>query len=232
MIPFDFTVLDLETTGLNPKTDKIIEIGAIRVREGKICEEFSTLVNPGRKLEERIKELTGITDEELMAAPLLEEVWPRLMAFLGTDILVGHRILFDYSFLKKAAVNQKASFERLGIDTLKIARKCLPDLESRRLPDLCRHYGILHHAHRAVDDAVATFHLYEKLAAEFPDETLYAAGPLLYKAKKESPATKAQKEQLYKLIEKHKLVIECDIDKLSRSEASRMADKIRFKYGK
>ncbi len=232
MIPFDFTVLDLETTGLNPKTDKIIEVGAIRVREGEICEEFSALVNPGRKLEERIIELTGITDEDLSGAPEIDEVWPRLLSFLGTDILVGHRILFDYSFLKKVAVNQKCAFERQGIDTLKIARKCLPDLESRRLPDLCKHYEIPHHAHRAVDDAVATFRLYEKLAAEFPEENLFAPKPLLYKAKKESPATKAQKEQLYKLVEKHKLVMDCDIDKLSRSEASRMADKIRFKYGK
>lgn len=232
MIPLDFTVLDLETTGLNPKTDKIIEIGAIRVRDGKLTEEFSTLINPGRKLEERITALTGITDEALEHAPSIEEVWPSLLAFLGTDLLVGHRILFDYSFLKRVAVNQKCTFERQGIDTLKIARKCLPDLESRRLPDLCKNYGIPHHAHRAADDAVATFRLYEKLGVAFPDASLFTPEQLLYKAKKESPITKGQKEQLYKLIEKHKLTIECDIDKLSRNEASRMADKIRFRYGK
>ena len=102
-----YVSIDLETTGLNPKRDRIIEIGAIRVEQGQIVEEFSTFVDPGRKLEERITELTGIRDEDLADAPQLDEVFPKLLEFMGELPLLGHSILFDYSFLKKAAVDRK-----------------------------------------------------------------------------------------------------------------------------
>lgn len=93
-----YVSIDLETTGLNPKRDRIIEIGAIRVEQGQIVEEFSTFVDPGRKLEERITELTGIRDEDLTDAPQLDEVFPKLLEFMGELPLLGHSILFDYSF--------------------------------------------------------------------------------------------------------------------------------------
>lgn len=93
-----YVSIDLETTGLNPKRDRIIEIGAIRVEQGQIAEEFSTFVDPGRKLEERITELTGIRDEDLADAPQLDEVFPKLLKFMGELPLLGHSILFDYSF--------------------------------------------------------------------------------------------------------------------------------------
>ena len=91
--------IDLETTGLNPKEDRIIEIGAIKVIEGKVVDTFTTFVNPGRKLEERIVELTGIRDEDLADAPTIEEVFPKLEEFLEDLPLLGHSILFDFSFL-------------------------------------------------------------------------------------------------------------------------------------
>ena len=138
----DYTVIDLETTGLNPKLDKIIEIGGVKVREGSVVEEFNTFVNPGRKLSERIIDLTGITDEEVEKAPYIEEILPEFLAFIGEDILLGHNLIFDYSFVKKAVVNQKLTFEKMGIDTLRIARRFLTDLESRNLGFLCNHYGI------------------------------------------------------------------------------------------
>ena len=118
-----YVCIDLETTGLNSKRDKIIEIGAVKVEQGKIVAEWETFVNPGRKLEERITELTGIRDEQLADAQVISDLLPALFAFLGDHVLLGHCILFDYSFLKKAAVNEKMRFERQGIDTLKIARK-------------------------------------------------------------------------------------------------------------
>ena len=128
-----YVSIDLETTGLNPKRDRIIEIGAIRVEQGQIAEEFSTFVDPGRKLEERITELTGIRDEDLADAPQLDEVFPQLLEFMGELPLLGHRILFDYSFLKKAAVDRKITFERSAVDTLQVARKYLPELPHRNL---------------------------------------------------------------------------------------------------
>ncbi len=238
----DYLCLDIETTGLNPKTEKIIEIGAVRVRNGSITESFASLVSPGRLLEERITDLTGITDEMLKNAPAKEEVIPKFLEFAGEDILLGHSVLFDYSFLKKAAVNCNYQFERMGIDTLKIARKFLPEVESRSLGYLCSYYGIEHHAHRALADAQATVELYRKLAEHFYTAEDFKPFPLQYKVKKESPITKNQKERLYYLLQKHKLAIEADkilspclymeLDKLTKNEASRYTDKLLSKYGR
>lgn len=84
-----YVSIDLETTGLNPKRDRIIEIGAIRVEQGQIAEEFSTFVDPGRKLEERITELTGIRDEDLADAPQLDEVFPPIIRIYGRITVAG-----------------------------------------------------------------------------------------------------------------------------------------------
>ena len=234
-----YVCIDLETTGLNPKTDKIIEIGVVKVEHNEIAEEWETFVNPGRQLEGRITELTGIRDEQLTSAPVIDEVLPKLLEMTGDFVLLGHSILFDYSFIKKAAVNCKMNFEKDGIDTLKIARKYLPDLESRSLPCLCRHYGICHNAHRALQDAKATVELYRKLAEQFYDmeavqgeKSLFRPKRLLYHAKRDTPATIPQKEQLYKLADKHKLIMDYDIAQLTRSEASRMIDRLLAEYGR
>lgn len=223
-----YVSIDLETTGLNPKLDKITEIGAVKVVEGKVTETFSTLVNPGRQLEERIVALTGIQDSDLENAPYLEEVFPGLLEFLEDMPLLGHSILFDYSFLKKAAVNQKLAFEKYGMDTLKIARKYLAGLEHRNLDYLCNYYQIPHQAHRALADAEATSTLYHRLAEEFyaEEEALFVPSPLIFKVKRDTPATKAQKERLYRLMEQHKILLNVDVEKLTRSEASRFTDKI------
>ena len=102
-----YVAIDLETTGLDPKKEKIIEIGAVKVVDGQVAEEFSTLVDPRRLLEERISELTGITDAELSGAPYIDEIIGLAAEFIGDLPLLGHRILFDYSFLKRAAVNPR-----------------------------------------------------------------------------------------------------------------------------
>lgn len=238
-----YICVDLETTGLDPKRDDIIEIGAVKVVEGCVEDTFQTLLNPGRILEERITELTGIHDEQLATAPVMEEVLPAFLEFAGEDVLLGHSVLFDYSFLKKAAVNQKRKFERRGIDTLKIARKYLPELESRSLGYLCGYFGIAHHAHRALDDAQATVKLYDRLVELFsekeqeaceqtPDKSLFIPKPLLYQVKRDTPITIPQREQLYKLIDKHKLMVDYEVEKLTRSEASRQISRILAEYGR
>ena len=234
-----YVCIDLETTGLDPKRDKIIEIGAVRVERGEITETWETFVNPGQKLSERIVELTGIHDRDLSRANPIGDLLPGLFAFLGEDVLLGHSILFDFSFLKKAAVNERLVFERQGIDTLKIARKYLKDLESRSLGALCRHYGISHSAHRALGDARATNALYRKLAEEFyekeeaaGEKSLFQPKPLIYRAKRDTPLTAAQKEQLYKLLDRHKLIVDYKVENLTRSEASRKIDQILAAYGR
>ncbi len=230
-----YVCVDLETTGLNPKTDKIIEIGAVRVENGVRTEAFETFVNPACLLPQKITELTGITDNALKDAPEIADVLPDLMAFLREDVLLGHSVLFDYSFIKKAAVNNRMKFERQGIDTLKIARRFLPELESRSLDFLCGHYAIPHKAHRALADAEATCLLYDRLWESFSGgegAAVFAPVALQYQAKRETPATPAQKERLYKLIAKHKIVVEYELEKLTRSEASRYTDRILAKYGR
>lgn len=231
-----YVSLDLETTGLNPKTDKIIEIGAIRVENGVCRDTFESFVNPGRRLEEKITELTGIEDKDLADAPEISEILPEFLKFAGELPLLGHSVLFDYSFVKKAAVNQRLSFERKGVDTLKIARKYLSELPHRSLDYLCTHYQIPHHAHRAAADAKATIALYEILWREFGQAadaaSVFTPAGLNFQVKKDSPITKSQKERLYKLIRKHKLNTIYDPDKLTKSEASRYTDQILAKYGR
>ncbi len=230
----NYTALDLETTGLNPKLDKIIEIGAVKIRGGREEGYFQRLVNPGRALEEQVCKLTGINDGMLAEALDIGQVLEPLLAFIGEDILVGHRILFDYSFVKKAAVNQGHSFEKKGVDTLKLARKFLPDAESRKLEYLCGYYGIVSTAHRALEDARAASELYLKFAELYGEgrEGEFEPQPLVYRTKKEVPITKPQKERLYKLLNRHKIDIECDVDKLTRNEADRLMAQILVKYGR
>lgn len=230
--------IDLETTGLNPKLDKIIEIGAVKVRDNVEQESFSAFINPGRKLESYTIELTGITQNQLENALSIEEVLPKFIIFLEDLPWVGHQILFDYAFLKKAAVNQGFVLDKEAVDTLRISRCYLGELEHKTLGYLCNYYQIPLKAHRALEDAYAASRLYQCLVKDFYQENyqennkLFQPQKLNYSVKRDSPATKAQKERLYQLLNRHNLTIEYDIERLTRSEASRYADKILLKYGR
>ncbi len=231
-----YTALDLETTGLQPKQDRIIEIGAIKIIEGQEAGSFHSFLYPGRKLSDHITSLTGITDDMLKDAPEPETVIPRLLDFIGEDVLLGHRVLFDYSFVKRAAVNLGYSFEKNGIDTLKLSRKLLPELESRRLGSLCRYFGIPEGGHRALEDARAASCLYQKLTERFLDPLENAGdfqpAPLIYRTKKETPVTKSQKERLGRLLVQHGLTLQEDIRSLTRNEADRIIDRILAVHGR
>ena len=229
-----YVSLDLETTGLNPKLDKIIEIGAVKVINGEVVDNFSEFLRPGRKLEEKTIELTGITEEDLCNAPEAAQVIPRLLEFCEDLPLVGHRILFDYSFVKHAAVNLGLSFEKEGVDTLKISRACHPEFESKKLCAMCEHYGIPLQAHRAYNDAQATAKLFECLKKNFCERYPESFEPvkLVYQIKRESPIRPLQIVKLKKLIELHKIECPYEIEKMTRNEASRYIDKIMAKYGK
>lgn len=233
-----FVAVDIETTGLNPATDRIIEIGAVRVREGQIEETFDTLINPETALSSFITELTGITDEMLEKAPKIQTALEDFLEFAGEDVLLGHHISFDYSFLKQNIIRLNGKFERTGMDTLKIARAALPELEKRSLTHLCRYYGIHNaHAHRACDDALATTELFFRLKEDFYGkgkemDRLFLPTPLIYQVKKDSPITPAQLRYLRALTEYHKLELEAKPESLSKSEASRQIDKIILTCGK
>ena len=230
----DYVVVDLETTGLSAKDNRIIEIGAIKVKMGQIEGLFETFVNPGCAIPERITEVTGIHDSMVAEAPYIETEIVNFIDFSEELPLIGHNLIFDYSFLKANAVNNKLTFERKGIDTLKIAREKLTTLPSRSLEYLCQHFGIPdENHHRAVNDAKATYELYKLFCQLFENENeVFEPSELIYKAKKQSPITDRQIKYLRDLVSFHHINIDYEIDKLTKSQASRIIDNIILEYGR
>lgn len=231
----DYVVIDLEMTGLNAKTDRILELGAVRIRDGKQTAFFSEIINPGVELSEKIIELTGITNEDAHAGKAAEETIPLFLSFLGEDVLVGQNILFDYSFLKQWAVNHNMIFEKSAVDTLKLARKFLPAEQKKNLESLCCYYGIERkNAHRAYEDALETARIFEKMKQEFGEvePEAFEPKPLQYKVKKQSPATERQKKYLQQLVAYHGISDIQIPEGMTRNEASRLTDQLIARYGK
>lgn len=230
-----YVAVDLETTGLDPKRDKIIEIGAVRIEDGKAVGDFESFVNPYRLLKEETMALTGIADRDVEDARGLEEILPEFLAFAGELPILGHNILFDYSFLKRAAVNTGREFEREGIDTLALARLFMPQEEKKNLKAACQWFGVTQkESHRAMADAAAAHRLYQAMKERYGGEKpeAFSAKNLIYKVKKEQPASKRQKEHLQDLVKYHKISLTVQIDHLSRNEISRITDKIIAQYGR
>lgn len=229
-------VFDIETTGFDPENNKITEIGALKVKDGKIIERFSQLINPKVPIPFQIVELTGITEAMVEHMPIIEEALPKFIDFCEDYSLMGHNIMFDYSFIKTNALRQKLRFERNGMDTLILARALLPQLERKNLAHLCAHYCIERvNEHRAYDDALATYVLYTKMKDEFYNEVnreLFSPKPLHFKPQKIEAITQKQERYLQDLIRKNNLVLVKSIKEYSKSEASREIDTIINQYGK
>lgn len=231
----DYVVIDLEMTGLNAKTDRILEVAAVRVRDGKETVCFSAIVNPGVRLSEKVTELTGITQVQADEGAPLDETVHQFLEFLGEDILVGQNVIFDYSFLKQWAVNHKIILEKQAVDTLKLARQFLPVEQKKDLESLCTYFEIPRvNAHRALDDAKETMLVFEKMKKLYGDgnDTVFVPRPLQYKAKKQSPATERQRQYLKKFALYHGIEVPELADTLTKSEASRLTDQLIAKYGK
>ncbi len=231
----DYVCVDIETSGIHSKWDRIIEIGAVKVREGKVVDTFSSLIDPGVEVSPFITDLTGISNDMLSGQAEISEVLPAFVRFAGKDYLLGHNIMFDYRFLKQNAMNLNMEFDRSGMDTLKIARKVLPHLESRALDYLCQYYGIEDkNHHRALNDAGATSRLYltlmEQYGAQMPE--LFEPSPFRYSVKKLQPITEKQKKYLSALMKYHNIPADFDIEKLTKSEASKKIDKILSENGR
>lgn len=162
----DYVVFDLETTGLMPETDEIIELSGIKVRNGQAEEEFSTLINPGIPIPYTATRINGITDSMVAEAPSLADALANFLDFIGNDILVGHNIhSFDMNFLYDGALKALGrKVENDYVDTLPLARCCLPSLYRYRLTDVAAHFHIeTEGAHRALNDCVMNQLCYEKL---------------------------------------------------------------------
>ncbi|MDE0630713.1 MAG: exonuclease domain-containing protein [Caldilineaceae bacterium] len=181
MPPRTFVAFDLETTGLNPKRDAIIEFGAVRFQSGRPREYYSTCINPGRPLPVRIQQITGIRPADVADAPSIDDLIPEIMDFFGNgaQAVVAHSAGFDVSFLRAAGLKLNLPV----LDTYELATILLPGQDSYSLGELCRAMEIpLTSAHRASHDAEATadllLHLLERVKG-LPDsvlETLSEAG--------------------------------------------------------
>ncbi|HEY4963575.1 MAG TPA: exonuclease domain-containing protein [Candidatus Saccharimonadales bacterium] len=155
--PADCVVIDIETTGLDAQFDEIIELSAIKVRNGRPTEQFSTLVRPQYDVPEFITELTGITNSAVKDAPLIHDVLPAYMTFMGDEVVVGHNVNFDINFLydKYLALTAK-EFSNDFVDTLRLARFLLRDIYHHRLIDLVKYYRLGEDVeHRGLADAAA-----------------------------------------------------------------------------
>lgn len=180
---FSFVAFDLETTGLDPSKDEIIEFGLVKVIEGQETEVLTSLVRPGRSLPVRVKRLTGLQDSDFNEAPEIEDVLPQLLTFIGDLPMVGHNIRFDYDFLVTASGQQ---LKNELYDTLELSRYLLPSAGSHRLGDLCESLAIIIPSqHRALDDARGSANLLIKLLENcyhYDAELLWQLSQLLKKA--------------------------------------------------
>ncbi len=170
-----YVVFDLETTGFSPNINKIIEIGAVKVEHGRICDRFSAFVNPQVPIPYEIEELTSITDDMVLDAKLIDEVLPEFMEFCGDAVMVAHNADFDMSFirhnLKELGITGKnGEREFTVLDTVALARYLLPGLNRFKLDIVAKALGIsLEHHHRAVDDAACTAEIFVKFIQMFQD---------------------------------------------------------------
>lgn len=162
-MPHTYVTLDLETTGLNPERDAIIEVGAVKYHDGEPVEEFSSLINPGRPIPFEITMITGLTDRDVVTAPRFDQISGPLMRFVGQLPVVGHSVGFDLGFMRAQGLLN----ENLGLDTWELATILLPSLPGYSLSALAERFNIKSPSqHRALDDAQATGRLFSLLRAQ------------------------------------------------------------------
>ena len=158
-----YVVFDLETTGFSPVANRIIEIGAVKVADGKITEKFSTFVNPQVPIPYRIEELTGINDNMVLDAPTIETILPEFLKFCEGCVMVAHNASFDMSFIEENCRRLGLEREFTIVDTVALARVLMPQLNRFKLDTVAKALKIsLENHHRAVDDAGCTAEIFEK----------------------------------------------------------------------
>ena len=164
-----FVVFDLETTGAKSPPCRVTEIGAFRVKNGKIAEKFHTLVNPEIAIPPFITQLTGISDRMVKDAPVFREIAAEFLDFIGDSVLVAHNAHFDMRFLNHeiGRVYENYRVANPSLCTVRLSRRLNPNVENHRLNTLANYYSVaLVNHHRASDDAHATAHIFVNLLAE------------------------------------------------------------------
>lgn len=170
----EYTVIDLETTGLDSYWDDIIEIGALKIKNGIVIDSYSSLVKPDEEISDFISKLTGITNEMLLDAPNMESVMPDFLDFIGDSILLGHNVHFDINFLYDKSMSIfNEPFSNSFVDTMRISRKLFPDFNNHKLNTLIRNFSLEKRGfHRALDDCHYTYQIYEKIKNHISENEL------------------------------------------------------------
>ena len=159
-----YCVLDLETTGLSAKTEKITEIGIMKIQNGEVVDEFCEFVNPEKPIPKRVQEVTNITDEMVANSPTIDVLFPKVLDFIKDSVLVAHNASFDIGFLKNVAKNLGYKFDYTYVDTLPLARKLYPELKKHKLGKIAEHLKIkVEVAHRALDDVDTTVKILKEM---------------------------------------------------------------------
>jgi len=154
---FDYVVVDIETTGFSHSKDHITEIAAVKVVDGVVVSEFQSLVNPGIPIPESITVLTGINDAMVVDQPNINVVLPRFLSFVGDLPIVAHNACFDYGFLTHNAKKCGVRITNNTLCTKRLADNLLPNLPSKKLSSVCKHFGLINkQAHRAMTDVKVT----------------------------------------------------------------------------
>ena len=201
-----YCVLDLETTGFSATTEKITEVGIMKVKNGEVIDEFSTFVNPEKHIPERVTEVTNITDEMVKDAGTIKEIFPKILEFLGDDketVIVAHNANFDVGFLKQNAKSLGYNFDYTYLDTLSLAKDLFPDYKKYKLGKIAENLGIkVEVAHRALDDVDTTVKVFNVMV-----DMLKEKGAKIVEDIDKVAADKEAKKEEYKKLKTYHAII-------------------------
>ena len=193
----EYIVLDIETTGLSFRTEKITEIGAVKVKAGEIVDTFECFVNPQIPIPQKIVEITHITDEMVKDAETIEKVMPKFLEFIGDLKLVAHNADFDVGFLKYNAESLGLKMDNEYIDSLKLSRQLYPEFKKHKLGMIADKLGItVENAHRALDDVKTLVQVFLKMLEKVNEEEPKKRGK-----------KKEEKKELYKTLPSYHAII-------------------------
>ena len=202
-----YCVLDLETTGFSAVTEKITEVGIMKVKNGEVIDEFSTFVNPEKHIPERVTEVTNITDEMVADSETIDKVFPKILEFLGDDketVIVAHNANFDVGFLKQNAKALGYSFDYTYLDTLSLAKDLFPDYKKYKLGKIAENLGIkVEVAHRALDDVDTTVKVFNVMVKMLKEK----GAEIVENIDKVAASEESKKEEYKKLKTYHAIIL-------------------------
>ena len=198
-----YCVLDLETTGFSATTEKITEVGIMKVKDGEVIDEFSTFVNPEKHIPQRVSEVTNITDDMVADAETIDKVFPKILDFIEGSVLVAHNAPFDIGFLKQNAKALGYEFDYTYIDTLSLAKDLFPDYKKYKLGKIAENLGIkVEVAHRALDDVDTTVKVFRVMM-----DMLKKRGAKKVEDIEEVSSTEETKKEAYKKLKTYHAII-------------------------